>query len=75
MKRPFFMLRAGRNWSRDRGYVLTLIVAPYPEAEQEPGRYARAMVNLRVMLDHDGWRPVIWFDLYAPRRDRLGEPT
>lgn len=67
-KRPLFLLRVGRDYWRRQGWVLILIVAPYPDDEQVDGALTRALINMEIRASWS-W-PFLQFDCYLPRRDR-----
>lgn len=69
--RPFFTFRFGRDWLRQEGWTIAMIIAPYPADEQEQGAYCRALINARLDI-RPRW-PFLRWDAYTPRRDRLGE--
>ena len=50
MRRPLVMVRFGPRYDRREGFALIVILAPWPEIEQEPGRLCRALMNLQVDL-------------------------
>lgn len=60
MKRPLLMVRFGRRYDRREGFVLVIILAPWPESEQEVGGLCRALMNLRVDF-RPRW-PFVGFD-------------
>lgn len=67
---PFFTMRHSRDYYRQRGWVLFILLAPFPEEEQVPGEYIGALLNMELHL-RARW-PFARISVYAPRRDRLG---
>lgn len=68
MARPLLYVRFCRNYRRrGRGFVLTVVLAPFPDEEQEQGAEWRALMNLQVeFMPH--W-PFV--NVYCYAADRL----
>lgn len=66
MKRPILTVRWGRRiLSSD--WTLVVILAPFPEEEQEPGALCAALLNLEVRIS-TSWP---WVSVHAYCADRL----
>lgn len=65
MKRPILTVRWGR-WGRSRVWALVVILAPFPEEEQEPGALCAALLNLEVKISAS-W-PWVAFHAYCADR-------